>query len=74
MSENKLVRDRYTDNNNEVMQGTIAISWGRYGGFYFHKGATIRLCLGWVAITYFRQDLDDLIKFWRTSVVNGNKD
>ena len=47
------------------MRGSFTISWGRYGGFYFHKGFSTRLCLGWVAFTYFPQDLDVLIKLWK---------
>jgi len=39
---------------------TIAVSFGKYGGFYFHRGYTTRLCLGWVAITYFPCDIDTL--------------
>lgn len=31
------------------MKGTLALSWGAYGGFYVHRH---RLCLGWVALTY----------------------
>lgn len=31
------------------MKGTLAISWGAYGGFYLHPR---RICLGWVALTY----------------------
>ena len=42
--------------------GTLSLSWGRYGGFYWKKGYTIRLCLGWVAITYFPEDLDEILK------------
>lgn len=46
-----------------MKQGTIVINWGKYGGFYFNKGYTIRLCLGWVAITYFPYDLDEVLEF-----------
>ncbi len=30
------------------MKGTLALSWGAYGGFYLHSH---RICLGWVALT-----------------------
>lgn len=46
-----------------MKQGTIAINWGKYGGFYFRNRYTIRLCLGWFAITYFPCDLDDVLYF-----------
>lgn len=37
---------------------TIAISFGSYGGFYIHSGYTKRVCLGWIAFTYFPEDID----------------
>lgn len=39
--------------------GTVAVSWGRFGGFYITRW---RVCLGWVAITYVRVELDDLAR------------
>jgi hypothetical protein len=44
------------------MKGTLAISWGKYGGFYFKRGSMIRICLGWLAITYIPMEIDDLLK------------
>lgn len=41
---------------------TIAVSFGKYGGFYFRRGYTTRLCLGWVAITYFPCDIDTIFE------------
>lgn len=41
--------------------GALSLSWGKYGGFYFKRGYTTRLCLGWIAITYFPEDLDDIL-------------
>lgn len=41
--------------------GTVAFSWGPWGGFYAKRGAMTRLCLGWVAITYIPQDLDEFL-------------
>lgn len=38
--------------------GTLALSWGRYGGFYVHR---YRICLGWVALTWLPLDLDDVL-------------
>lgn len=39
---------------------TFMISFGHYGGFYFHKDFSIRLCLGWVAFTILPADIDDI--------------
>jgi hypothetical protein len=39
--------------------GTLALSWGRYGGFYLHPR---RICLGWVAGTYVPVEIDDLMR------------
>lgn len=41
--------------------GCVAVSWGRWGGFYWRRGETWRLCLGWVALTVFFEDLDDVL-------------
>lgn len=41
--------------------GTLALSWGKFGGFYFHWRYTKRICLGWLAITYIPDDLDNLL-------------
>jgi hypothetical protein len=38
--------------------GTVSVSWGSYGGFYVYSGYTKRMCLGWLAITYFPDDID----------------
>lgn len=38
---------------------TFSISIGRWGGFYWHRDYTARLCLGWVAFTFFPFDIDD---------------
>ena len=42
------------------MKGTLALSWGPYGGFYLHR---TRVCLGWVALTYVAHvEIDDLME------------
>lgn len=50
------------------MRGTIALSWGQWGGFYLYLGGrgaiTRRLCLGWFAITYVALEIDDLMEAW----------
>jgi hypothetical protein len=39
--------------------GTLALSWGRFGGFYLHSH---RICVGWVAITYVPVEIDRLME------------
>jgi hypothetical protein len=42
--------------------GAVAISWGAYGGWYgFSHLGVLRLCAGWLSITYLPYDLDDLM-------------
>jgi hypothetical protein len=43
------------------MKGSVVLSWGKYGGFYFNKGYTTRLCFGWVAFTYIPDDIDNIL-------------
>jgi hypothetical protein len=38
---------------------TLIISVGRWGGFYLHQH---RLCLGWIAFTFYGVDYDDLME------------
>jgi len=38
---------------------SIALSFGKWGGFYFEPGDMAwRLCLGWMALTLLFEDLD----------------
>jgi hypothetical protein len=37
---------------------SILLSLGRFGGFYFHRGYTVRVCLGWIAFTFIPGDDD----------------
>lgn len=39
----------------------IALSWGHWAGVYVIRGYCVRLCLGWVAITYVPVELEELI-------------
>jgi hypothetical protein len=41
--------------------GTVAVSWGGWGGVRFSRSPGLRLCLGWVAVYYWPLDLDDLV-------------
>lgn len=40
---------------------SICVSLGAYGGFYFSRGWSWRLCLGWLAVTVFPCDLDRVL-------------
>lgn len=42
-----------------MRRGTLAVSWGSYGGFYLHPR---RVCVGWVAITFVPVEVDDLME------------
>lgn len=42
------------------VKGTLALSWGPYGGFYLHRH---RVCLGWVALTLVPNvEVEDLMR------------
>lgn len=41
---------------------TLMINVGHWGGFYLFRGYSWRICLGWLAITVFPCDLDEV---WR---------
>jgi hypothetical protein len=43
-------------------KGTVALSWGRWGGIYVNRGFCKRICLGWLAVTYVPVELDDLME------------
>lgn len=40
---------------------SVIFAVGAWGGFYWHRGYTIRVCLGWVSISYFPHDIDDVL-------------
>lgn len=42
--------------------GTLALSWGPWGGFYVTRGFCKRVCLGRLAVTYCPVELDDLME------------
>jgi hypothetical protein len=43
---------------------TLAISWGKYGGFYYTRQKIAgRLCLGWIAIIWLSVELDRVIEW-----------
>lgn len=42
-----------------AMSGTLALSWGPWGGLYLHRA---RICLGWLALTYVPIELDALMR------------
>jgi hypothetical protein len=41
----------------------IMISIGRWGNVYTYKGFGWRICLGWIAITFFPVDGDQVLDF-----------
>jgi len=43
----------------------IIISVGKWGGIYLYKGFGFRVCLGWIAITYFPTDGDNFLELAR---------
>lgn len=45
----------------KLKQGTLAISWGKYGGFYYHHSYMTKLCLGWIAFTYIPLEIDKVL-------------
>ena len=46
-----------------MSKGTLAISWGNSGGFYFLSNSVCkRLCLGKVAFTWTAFEIDDLMR------------
>lgn len=41
---------------------SIILSFGRWGGVYYHGGWSKRLCLGWVALTLLPADIDPILR------------
>lgn len=42
---------------------SFIVSMGQYGGFYISPS---RLCLGWIAFTVIREDIDGILMEWVT--------
>jgi hypothetical protein len=40
---------------------TLALTIGKFGGFYIFNGHTKRICLGWIALTFIPHDLDEIL-------------
>lgn len=41
------------------------ISFGRWGGFYLaHSDMSTRICLGWVAMTVYKFEIDSILEEW----------
>jgi hypothetical protein len=52
---------------------SLIVSVGQYGGFYV-SSSWARLCLGWVAFTVIREDIDGILSEWvalKKEKVNG---
>jgi hypothetical protein len=45
----------------EKITVSFVINFGKWGGFYVHRGNTIRVCLGWVAFTAMKGDIDEVL-------------
>lgn len=43
------------------MSGSLILSWGKYGGFYWFNKYSKRLCLGFVSFTYLPDDIDTIL-------------
>ena len=43
------------------MSFSISLDVGQYGGFYFRHDHRTRLCLGWVAITFYPEEIDEIL-------------
>ena len=52
------------------MRGTLALSWGPWGGIYVCRG---RLCLGWLAITYVPVEIDELMEAYSDPRSSGGR-
>lgn len=44
---------------------TIALSIGKWGGFYFYKGWSKRICFGFIALTFFPLDIDEIFNHYK---------
>lgn len=53
---------------------SLTITVGQYGGFYWRRGFTTRLCLGWVAFTWYPFDLDVLLSWLMKRVKDEPKE
>lgn len=51
---------------------TLMFSVGKWGGFYFYRRFSWRVCLGWFAFTWFPADFDDKIDLV-LGVLDGKK-
>lgn len=43
------------------MQWTLALHWGKSGGWYIARGHGWRVCCGRLALSFWPADLDDLL-------------
>jgi hypothetical protein len=54
------------------VKGTLALSWGEYGGFYLHPR---RICLGHVALTYLpKVEIEDLMEAYLAPAFTRNEE
>lgn len=43
---------------------TFMVNFGPWGGLYFRKAFSARVCLGYVAFTFVPMDVDILLEDW----------
>ena len=42
---------------------TLAVTWGRWGGFYKRGGKSFwRVCIGWFAVTFIRDEFTAVLR------------
>ena len=53
---------------------TLAFTWGKWGGFYKvgGKGWGGRVCIGWLAITYVRDEFASLLRAYLDRLEAGS--
>ena len=42
---------------------SIVVSFGRYGGFYWRRRPSPRICLGWMIVVAIPVEFEDLLPF-----------
>ncbi len=52
---------------------SICLSFHRYGGFYFFRGCTWRLSLGWVSLTWYSATVESLLEKYERKVTEARK-
>ena len=48
---------------------TFILSFGKWGGIYWHRGFGFRLCLGWIAFTFWPADIDVILEGYKSMLL-----